>query len=76
MATRRRKRAGGKQFVSIPRSQIYDGKRYVLKNSFVSQQTASRLKDRYRSLGYLVRIYQKGGALHSVNRYHIYIRKG
>lgn len=64
-----------RHFATIPRTRIYDGKKYVLKNSFVSSQTAARLKDRYRSLGYLVRIYLKGGVLHSLNRYHIYIRR-
>ena len=64
-----------KHFATIPRTRIYDGKWYVLKNSFVNSQNATRLKERYRSLGYMVRIYQKGGTLHSIGRYHIYIRR-
>jgi len=64
-----------KHFVSIPRVRVYDGKRYVLKDTFVGPQTASRLKDRYKRLGYLVRVSRQGGALHAFNRYHLYIRK-
>ena len=62
-------------FVSIPRTRKYNGKRYVLKDTFVGKQTSERLKARYKRLGYVVRIYQQGGVLHSLNRYHIYIRR-
>jgi len=71
----RKRRAKKNQFVTIPRARFYDGKRYVLKDSFVSPQTAERLKARYKRLGYLVRTYRQGGVLHAFNRYHLYIRK-
>ena len=71
----KRRRVKKKHFVSIPRARFYAGKRYVLKDTFVSPQTAERLKARYKRLGYLVRTSQQGGALHAFNRYHVYIRK-
>ena len=63
-------------FVKIPKTQTFKGKRYTLKDSFVSKETANSLKSRYKKLGYQVRIVQKGGVMHVLKRYHIYVRKG
>jgi len=63
-------------FVKIPKTRSFAGKRYTLKDSFVSKKTANSLKSRYKRLGYLVRIVQQGGVMHFLKRYHIYIRKG
>lgn len=63
-------------FVKIPKAQTFNGKRYTLKDSFVSKETAQRLKARYKKQGYLVRIVQQAGVLHFLKRYHIYTRKG
>jgi len=63
-------------FVKIPKTQTFKGKRYTLKDSFVSKETAQRLKARYKKQGYLVRIVQQVGVLHFLKRYHIYTRKG
>ena len=63
------------EFVKIPKTQTFNGKRYTLKDSFVSKETAQRLKDRYKRQGYLVRIVQQGGVLHVLKRYHVYTRK-
>jgi len=64
------------EFAKIPKSQTFKGKRYTLKDSFVSKSTANSLKARYKRLGYLVRIVQQGGVMHFLKRYHIYVRKG
>ena len=64
------------QFAKISKTQTFDGKRYTLKDSFVSKETARRLKDRYKKKGLLVRIVQKGGVMHFLKRYHVYVRKG
>lgn len=63
-------------FVKIPKTIIHAGKRYTLKDAFVSKQTANTLKARYKRLGYNVRIVQKGGSMHFFKRYHVYVRKG
>lgn len=63
-------------FAKIPKTQTFNGKRYTLKDSFVSKETAQRLKARYKNKGYLVRIVQQGGVMHLLKRYHIYTRKG
>jgi len=63
------------EFAKVPKTQVFAGKRYTLKDSFVSKDTAKRLKARYKNKGYLVRIVQQGGVLHFLKRYHIYIRK-
>jgi len=57
------------EFAKVPKTQVFAGKRYTLKDSFVSKDTAERLKSRYKNKGYLVRIVQL------LKRYHIYIRK-
>jgi len=64
------------KFAKIPKTQTFNGKRYTLKDSFVSKETANSLKSRYKRLGYLVRIVQQGGVMHFLKRYHIYTRKG
>jgi len=64
------------EFAKIPKTQTFNGKRYTLKDSFVSKETAQRLKARYKKQGYLVRIVQQGGVMHFLKRYHIYVRKG
>ena len=64
------------EFAKIPKTQTFNGKRYTLKDSFVSKATANSLKARYQRLGYLVRIVQKGGVMHFLKRYHVYVRKG
>jgi len=64
------------EFAKIPKTQIFSGKRYTLKDSFVSKGTANWLKARYKKQGYLVRIVQQGGVMHFLKRYHIYTRKG
>ena len=64
------------EFAKIPKSQTFNGNRYTLKDSFVSKETANSLKSRYKKLGYSVRIVQKGGVMHFLKRYHIYVRKG
>ena len=64
------------EFAKIPKTQTFNGKRYTLKDSFVSKETANSLKARYKRLGYLVRIVQKGGVMHVLKRYHIFVRKG
>lgn len=64
------------EFAKIPKTQTFSGKRYTLKDSFVSKSTANSLKARYKRLGYQVRIVQKGGVMHFLKRYHIYTRKG
>lgn len=63
-------------FIKIPKTQVFKGKRYALKDSFVSKGTAQRLKARYKKQGYLVRIVQQAGVLHFLKRYHVYTRKG
>ncbi len=63
------------EFAKIPKTQVFSGKRYTLKDSFVSKDTAQTLKARYKKQGYLVRIVQEGGVMHFLKRYHIYIRK-
>ena len=63
------------QFVNIPKRRVVAGKTYTLKDSFVSSKTAKELKARYKKQGYSVRIVQKGGVMHFLDRYHIYIRK-
>ena len=63
------------QFAEIPKTRKFNGKRYTLRDSFVSEDTAGRLKARYKRLGYRVRIYQKGGVMHFLKRYHVYVRK-
>lgn len=62
-------------FVQIPKAKMYAGKRYTLKDSFVSKQTAQTLKLRYKKQGYSVRIVQQGGVMHFLKRFHVYIRK-
>lgn len=64
------------EFTKIPKTITYSGKRYKLKDSFVSKETAQRLKARYKRLGYQVRLVQKGGVMHFLKRYHVYTRKG
>lgn len=64
------------EFAKIPKALTFNGKRYTLKDSFVSKGTAQRLKARYKKQGYLVRIVQQGGVMHFLKRYHIYVRKG
>jgi len=64
------------EFAEISKSQTFNGKRYTLKDSFVSKETAQRLKARYKNKGFLVRIVQQGGVMHFLKRYHIYTRKG
>ncbi len=64
------------EFAKIPKAQIYNGKRYTLKDSFVSKETAQRLKARYKRQDLLVRIVQKGGVMHFLKRYHVYTRRG
>ena len=64
------------EFAKIPKTITFNGKRYTLKDSFVSKSTSNTLKARYKRLGYLVRIVQKGGVMHFLKRYHIYVRKG
>ncbi len=64
------------EFATIPKHQTFKGKRYTLKDSFVSKETAQRLKDRYKKKGLLVRIVQQGGVMHFLKRYHVYTRKG
>lgn len=63
-------------FVKIPKTQTFAGKRYKLRDSFVSKETAQRLKARYKKEGYLVRVVRQGGVMHFLKRYHIYTRKG
>jgi len=62
-------------FIEIPKTRVFAGKRYKLKDSFVSGKTAKELKARYKKQRYLVRIVQQGGVMHFLKRYHIYIRK-
>jgi len=64
------------EFAKIPKSQTFKGKRYTLKDSFVSKETANSLKSRYKKQGYLVRIVQRGGVVHFLKRFHVYVRKG
>jgi len=64
------------EFAKIPKTITFNGKRYTLKDSFVSKSTANSLKARYKRLGYQVRIVQKGGVMHVLKRYHVYVRKG
>jgi len=64
------------QFVEIPKTRIFAGKRYRLMDTFVSKGTAERLRARYKRQGYLVRIHQKGGVMHFLKRFHVYVRKG
>lgn len=63
-------------FIQIPKYRTYAGRRYTLKDSFVSKGTAKQLKDRYVKQGYSVRIYQQSGATHFFKRYYVYVRKG
>jgi len=63
-------------FVEIPKTRVFAGKRYRLMDAFVSKETAERLRSRYKRQGYLVRIYQRGGVMHALKRFHIYVRKG
>ena len=60
-----------KEFTKIPKTQTFNGKRYTLKDSFVSKETAQRLKARYKRLDYLGRIVKQGGVLHFLKRYHV-----
>ena len=62
-------------FAKVPKSRNFGGKRYTLQDGFVSKETAERLKDRYKRKGWLVRIAQKGGVMHYLKRYHVYVRK-
>jgi len=64
------------KFVEIPKTRVFAGKRYRLKDAFVSRGTAESLRARYKRLGYKVRIYQKGGVMHLLKRFHVYVRKG
>ena len=63
-------------FARISATKIIDVKRYTLKDTFVSKGTARRLKARYKRQGYLVRVIQRGGVMHFLKRYHVYVRKG
>jgi len=63
-------------FVQIPKTRVFAGKRYKLMDAFVSRDTAGRLKARYKRLGYLVRVYQDGSVMHFLKRFHVYVRKG
>jgi len=63
-------------FVQIPKTRTFSGKRYTLKDSFVGEGTAKQLKARYVRQGYSVRIHQQGGAMHFFKRFHVYVRKG
>lgn len=64
------------KFVEIPKTRVFAGKRYRLMDAFVSKGTAERLRSRYKRQGHLVRIYQKGGVMHVLKRFHVYVRKG
>lgn len=64
------------RFMGIPKTRIFRGKRYRLMDSFVSRETAEKLKLRYKRQGYLVRIQQQGGVMHFLKRFHVYARKG
>ena len=66
----------GSDFATVPKTKVINGKRYELKDTFVSKGTAKRLKARYKRQGYLVRIVQRGGVMHFLKRYHVYARKG
>lgn len=63
------------KFASIPKYMDFNRKRYTLQDAFVSKGTAERLKKIYKKKGYLVRIVQRGGIMHVVARYHVYVRK-
>lgn len=64
------------QFIEIPKTRIFAGKRYRLMDAFVSKETAERLRARYKRQGYQVRVHQKGGVMHLLKRFHVYVRKG
>lgn len=63
-------------FVAIPKYRTFNNKRYTLMDAFVAEDTAGRLKARYKRQGYSVRVVQKVGAVHFLTRYHVYARRG
>ena len=63
-------------FAEIPKSRVFAHKRYTLKDAFVSEATANRLRKQYKKQGLMVRVVQKGGTMHFLKRFHVYVRKG
>lgn len=62
-------------FITIKKRIKKAGKYYTICDSFVSKDTAERLRAKYKKQGLNVRVIQQGGIMHAINRYHVYVRK-
>ena len=62
-------------FLKLPKTRIFNHKRYTIAKGFLSREEAKAEAKRYRAKGYKARIIEKAGELHFIRRFHIYIAK-
>lgn len=59
----------------IPKHKNFGGKQYTLEKAFLSKSGARALAKILRGQGYLARIYEEGGEMHFLRRFHVYKRR-
>lgn len=60
---------------TIKKYKMFDGKRYELDTAYMTRFMANALKNKLKKQGWKVRIYERGGTMHFVERYHVYKRR-